>query len=77
MKQFVIEETHTWKRKDGTEATMKSYFKEFTTFVYPLIHLANIDECKKYGTRAEALIDWRKYFRHKKTSKIVQINSNN
>jgi len=77
MKQFVIEITHTWKDKEGNERSAKSYFQKHTGFPFPMNLLSNLEGCKKYGSRAAALIDWRKYYRYRKGAKVTELKTQN
>lgn len=75
MLYYVIQIVHQWKKKDGTEVKHTSYFQKHSGFPLPLNHLSGLDDCKKYQSRADALIDWRKYFGSKnKRSKVISVD---
>lgn len=67
-KQFVIKDTTPYQTKAGEFRTQVSYFG-FNSGLFN--HMRDLKEAKKYNSRAEALADWRKYFRGKPTARVV------
>lgn len=72
---WIIESITKWTDKTGEQKEMKSYFQKFTGYPIPLKHMSGINECKKYPDKVSALIDWRKYFSHKKDAKVIRLNT--
>lgn len=72
-KQYVIQIGLKWKNKQGKEVVSYSYFQKFTGFPLPLKHLSHLNDAKKYNSRAEALIDWRKYYVNDKRAKVIPV----
>lgn len=72
-KQYVIRIELRWINKEGKEVVSYSYFQKFTSLLLPIKHLSDINNAKKYNSRAEALIDWRKYYVNDKRAKVIPV----
>lgn len=72
MKQFAIEHILLYADKEGNPKSHVSYFQHVGK-IFASKTFTDLEHCKKYTSRADALIDMRKYFRGKKRTKIVQL----